>query len=71
MSDPISAAAAAMMFVACTSSILGMTFFWALGNRHPVSLRARLTGRRAAPYWYSPTGLADERGITVRILSAR
>jgi hypothetical protein len=70
MSDPISAASAAIIFLTCTASILGMTFFWAMGNRHPVLGHVRLTGRPAAPYWYSPTGFADERGITSRILPA-
>ncbi|GAA0615006.1 hypothetical protein GCM10009547_16120 [Sporichthya brevicatena] len=35
----------------------------AVGARRPRAHR-HLTGRPAVPYWHSPTGLQDERGIT-------
>jgi hypothetical protein len=70
MSDPGTVSAALFIFLVCTCASLALTFFWATGNRRPVPVRASLTGRPAAPYWYSRSGLADERGITAR-MSAR
>ncbi|MGQ0843935.1 MAG: hypothetical protein ACT4QF_07345 [Sporichthyaceae bacterium] len=63
MNDQLSATAAVWMFFACTTAILTLTLAWALSNRHPVRPRPHLTGRAAVPYWYSPTGRQDERGI--------
>jgi hypothetical protein len=65
MNDP-SGLASFAIFVACTFAILAFTAFWSLANRRPAAARVRLTGRRASPYWHSPTGLQDERGITAR-----
>jgi hypothetical protein len=63
MPDPLSTSAALIVFLAITTSMLGLTLMWATANRHPVRAHTQLTGRRAAPYWYSPTGRQDERGI--------
>jgi hypothetical protein len=57
--------AAIVVFLGCTASILGLTLMWAMSNRHPVRPHAHLTGRAADPYWHTPTGLQDERGIRV------
>lgn len=65
MNDP-SGLASVAIFAACTFAILAFTAFWALANARPVAARVQLTGRRASPYWHSPTGLQDERGITAR-----
>ena len=59
--DPIAAAATICFF--CTFAILAMTYVWARSNRCAVRVRPRLVGRAAAPYWHSPTGRQDERGI--------
>lgn len=64
MNDQLSVAAAITMVLACTTAILALTLTWALSNRRPVRPRAHMTGRAAVPYWYSPTGRQDERGIT-------
>ena len=66
MNNPVSGYAAVTIFLACTCSILGLTFFWALSNRRPVPRRPRVRGRRSAPYWYTTTGISDERGLTAR-----
>lgn len=60
------AMAAVMVPLVCTFAILALTVFWATMNhpRRRLRIRAPLTGRRAAPYWYTPTGRQDERGIT-------
>jgi hypothetical protein len=63
MIDPTNLATALVVFLGCTASMLGLTLMWATANRRPVRVHASLTGRAAAPYWYSPTGLQDERGI--------
>lgn len=52
-----------MVLLAGTFAILSFTLMWAVTSVRPVRLRARITGRAAAPYWYSPTGRQDERGI--------
>lgn len=56
-------AAAATILLVCTFAIVAMTCLWATSNRHPNRVRPQLLGRAAAPYWYSPTGRQDERGI--------
>ena len=66
MMDSASVAAAVVVFLGCSASMLGLTLMWATANRRPVRAHASLTGRSAAPCWYSPTGLADERGIKTR-----
>ncbi len=63
MSDQLSATAAIWMVFTCTFAILAFTAMWGLSNRHPIRPHAQLTGRAAVPYWYSPTGRQDERGI--------
>jgi hypothetical protein len=66
MIDPLSTTAALIVFLGITTSMLGLTLMWATANRRPVRAHAQLTGRQAAPYWYSPTGHAEERGINAR-----
>lgn len=56
-------AAAATILLACTFATLALTYVWARSNRHSTRVRSQLIGRSAAPYWYSPTGRQDERGI--------
>jgi hypothetical protein len=46
-----------------TFAILAFTLLWAINTMRPVRRRPHLTGRPAEPYWYSPTGKQDERGI--------
>jgi hypothetical protein len=65
MIDSLSVAAAVVVFIGCTAAMLGLTLMWATANRHPVKVHAHMTGRPAEPYWHSPTGLQDERGIRV------
>ncbi|HEX3829725.1 MAG TPA: hypothetical protein VHV82_20885 [Sporichthyaceae bacterium] len=65
MIDSLSVAAAVVVFIGCTAAMLGLTLMWAMANRHPVKAHAHMTGRSAEPYWHSPTGLQDERGIRV------
>jgi len=50
--------------LAGTTSCVSLAMAWAVGARRRPQRRAHLTGRPAAPYWHSPTGLQDERGIT-------
>ena len=52
-----------MVLLAGTFAALAYTYFWAVSTRHPVRARRHMTGRAAAPYWYSPTGRQDERRI--------
>jgi hypothetical protein len=54
---------AIMIGIVGTFAILAFTFLWAFNTQRPVRRRAHLTGRPAVPYWYSPTGHQDERGI--------
>ncbi len=68
MNDPSGLASVAIL-LACTLASLAFTAFWALANRRPEAVRVHLTGRRASPYWYSPTGLQDERGLSARTMS--
>jgi hypothetical protein len=63
MIEPASTTAAVVVFLGCTAAILGLTLIWAGSNRRPVRPHPHLTGRAAQPYWHTPTGLADERGI--------
>jgi|GEM_PF-4843253 len=63
MFGSLSTTAAIVVFLGCTASILGLTLMWALSNRRPVRPHPHLKGRPAEPYWHSPTGLQDERGI--------
>ena len=51
-----------MILLAGTAAILLFTFVWAASNLRPVRRRA-VSGRPAAPYWHTPTGIQDERGI--------
>jgi hypothetical protein len=66
MIDSLSTMAALVVFFGSTAAALGLTLMWAVSNRRPVRIHAHRTGRSAVPYWHSPTGLADERGITAR-----
>lgn len=63
MDHQLSTTAAVMVFLMCTFAIVAYTVVWGLSNRHQVRRHAHLTGRPAVPYWYSPTGRQDERGI--------
>ncbi|MGQ0465407.1 MAG: hypothetical protein ACT4QG_08810 [Sporichthyaceae bacterium] len=66
----------AMSLVALGIPLMGfaalalMRAAWSTTNHSPVRPRRHLTGRRATVYWYSPTGLQDERGITARRVAA-
>ena len=51
-----------VILCACTAAILLFTYVWAASNMRPVRRRV-VSGRPAAPYWHTPTGLQDERGI--------
>jgi hypothetical protein len=66
MDQSFSGTAAAIVFLACTAASLLLTVAWAVSSHRPVRRRAHLTGRAADPYWHSPTGLQDERGIWSR-----
>jgi hypothetical protein len=61
--DDSSGFAALAILVSGTSACLSFAMVWAIGTRRPSRRRPHLTGRAAAPYWHSPTGLQDERGI--------
>jgi hypothetical protein len=56
-------ASAFVVLFGCTAAMLAFTLLWALGTRKPVRPHPHLEGRPSAPYWYSPTGLQDERSI--------
>ncbi len=62
MGQQISGVESLVILLACTSAILLFTFVWAAANLRPVRRRV-VTGRPAAPYWHTPTGIQDERGI--------
>lgn len=51
--------------IVCSGTGACVTFAlaWAVGARRGTRRRVHLTGRAAVPYWHSPTGLQDERGI--------
>jgi hypothetical protein len=57
-------AAAFVVLFGCTAAMLAFTLLWALGTRKPVRPHAHLEGRPSVPYYYSPTGIQDERGIS-------
>ncbi|MGQ0845308.1 MAG: hypothetical protein ACT4QF_14365 [Sporichthyaceae bacterium] len=61
----MSALAAIAVALGGTAALLSMRLLWRIGTR-PSRPRPHLTGRRASVYWYHPSGLADERGITAR-----
>ena len=64
MTPTASAASVAIMIcLAGTFACLMFTFVWAANTARPIRRRAHLTGRPADPYWYTPTGRQDERGI--------
>ncbi len=52
-----------MIVLGGTFASLCFTVMWGFCNRRPIKAHASLTGRHAAPYWHSATGLQDERGI--------
>lgn len=52
-----------MVAFAGTFASISLTFLWAVTTARPARRRAHLAGRPAEPYWYSPSGLQDERGI--------
>ena len=54
---------ALMICIVGTIASLAFTLVWALNTARPVRRRPHLTGRPADPYWYTPTGRQDERGI--------
>jgi hypothetical protein len=62
MGQSVSGAEAAVILLACTAAILLFTYVWAASNLRPVRRRA-VSGRPAAPYWHTPSGIQDERGI--------
>lgn len=57
------ATVALMVFLAGTFATIAYTYIWAVTAHRPARNRPQLTGRSAAPYWHSATGLQDERGI--------
>jgi hypothetical protein len=63
MNDTTDVGAWAIAFTG-TGACVSFAMAWALGTRRRLRPRAHLTGRAAVPYWYSPTGLQDERGIS-------
>ena len=52
-----------MVALAGTFACVAVVFLWAVTTAHPARRRAHLVGRPAEPYWYTPSGLQDERGI--------
>lgn len=54
---------ALVIFLTCTTALLLYTVLWAAGVRLPVPRAHRPTGASATPYWYSPNGRAEERGL--------
>ena len=63
MNGSLSTTSAIVVFLGCTAAMLAYTLLWALGTRKPVRRHPHLEGRPSVPYWYSPTGLQDERSI--------
>jgi hypothetical protein len=63
MNVTMSTMSAVVIFLGCTAAMLAYTCLWALGTRKPVRPHPHLEGRPSVPYWYSPTGHQDERGI--------
>jgi uncharacterized membrane-anchored protein len=66
MSPMMTATVALVIAVVVSITWLVLRTLWTLSNRRPIRAHPHLTGRRAAAYWHSPTGLQDERGITAR-----
>jgi hypothetical protein len=62
MGQSVSGAEAMVILLACTAAILLFTYVWAASNLRPVRRRT-VSGRPAAPYWHTPSGIQDERGI--------
>jgi len=62
MDHPLSSTDSLVILLACTAAILLLTYMWAFSNLRPVR-RKVVKGRPAAPYWHTPTGIQDERGI--------
>ena len=62
MGQSVSGMEATVILLACTAAILLFTYVWAASNLRPVRRRT-VSGRPAAPYWHTPTGIQDERGI--------
>lgn len=46
-----------------TTACVSFAAAWALSARRRARPNRHLTGRPAAPYWHTPTGLQEERGI--------
>ncbi|HUR73026.1 MAG TPA: hypothetical protein VMZ00_02045 [Sporichthya sp.] len=63
MGQSISGVEALVILIACTTAILAFTYMWGAANMRPVRRRV-VSGRPADPYWHTPSGLQDERGIT-------
>lgn len=63
MAHSMSGGESLVVLLACTAAILLLTFAWAALNLRPVRRRV-VRGRAADPYWHTPSGLQDERGIT-------
>jgi len=51
-----------VILLACSAAILLLTYMWAFSNIRPVRRRV-VSGRPAQPYWHTPSGIQDERGI--------
>ena len=62
MGQQLSGVESIVILLSCTAAILLFTYVWAASNLRPVRRRT-VSGRPAAPYWHTPTGLQDERGI--------
>jgi hypothetical protein len=62
MDRPLSSTESLVILLACTAAILLLTYMWAFSNMRPVR-RKVVKGRAADPYWHTPTGIQDERGI--------
>ncbi len=62
MGQQLSATESFVILLACTAAILLFTYVWAASNLRPVRRRT-VSGRPAAPYWHTPSGIQDERGI--------
>ncbi len=63
MAQSVSGVEAIVILLACTAAILAFTYMWGAANMKPVRRRV-VHGRAADPYWHSPSGIQDERGIT-------
>ena len=63
MGQSISGVEALVILLAGTTAILAFTYMWGAANMRPVRRRV-VHGRAADPYWHTPSGIQDERGIT-------